>query len=354
MSFLSGISKKPVGTSPGTAVYVGRKRDDPVGVSLIRYSSVGAEPPRVVPLEQCKHEGVGDGVSWYTIDGIHDVRALSILGENFKLHPLVIEDIVNTTQRPKLEEFEGYLFITVKMIVYNRKESRLRSEHVSLVCGEGYVLSFLEDAGDVFEPIRQRIASGRGQIRKNGSGYLLYALLDAIVDYYFQVIEELGEVIEALEEEVVANPSPATLRGIHRIKRELIVLRRSVWPMREIVNVLLREETPLISKGTRVFLRDLYDHTIQVADTVETLRDIMSSALDVYLSSVSNRLNEVMKVLTVMSSIFIPLTFIVGIYGMNFDYMPELRWRYGYPTLVGFMAILSLFLLAFFKRKRWL
>lgn len=354
MSLLSGISQKPVGSSPGTAVYVGRKREAPVTLTLIRYGPNGAEPPKEVSPEQCKPDGSGDGVSWYTIDGIHDVRALSILGENFQLHPLVIEDIVNTTQRPKLEDFEGYLFVTVKMIIYNREESKLRSEHVSLVCGGGYILSFLEDAGDVFEPIRQRILSGRGQIRKNGSGYLLYALLDAIVDYYFQVIEELGEEIEALEEQVVANPLPTTLRGIHRIKRELIILRRSVWPMREIVNALLREETSLISKGTRVFLRDLYDHTIQVADTVETLRDIMSSALDVYLSSVSNRLNEVMKVLTVVSSIFIPLTFIVGIYGMNFEYMPELEWRYGYPTLMVFMTVLALILLAFFKRRRWL
>jgi len=293
-------------------------------------------------------------VVWYTIDGVHNVDILKTLGENFGLHPLVVEDIGNTTQRPKLEGFDGYYFLASKMITYDSRASKLNSEHVSIVFGQGFLLLFLQDPEDLFAPIRNRLEAGRGRIRGNGSDYLAYALVDAIVDYYFVVLEEIGERVERLEDEVVNNPTTHTLKTIHDVKRELIALRRSIWPMREVVNAMIRDESPLISKDVKIFLRDLYDHTVHVIDSVETMRDIITGTLDVYLSSVSNRLNQVMKVLTVMSSIFIPLTFIVGVYGMNFHYMPELAWPWGYPAVWLLMIALTGVLLVLFKRKKWM
>ena len=270
------------------------------------------------------------------------------------MHPLVVEDIGNTTQRPKLEGFDGYYFLAAKMVTYDARFSKLRSEHVSIVFGRGFVVLFLQDPGDLFAPIRQRLEAGKGRIRASGSDYLVYALVDAIVDYYFNVLEELGERVEKLEDDVVVNPTVTTLRAIHHVKRELIALRRSIWPMREVVNALIRDESPLVSPDVKIYLRDLYDHTVHVIDSVETMRDIITGTLDVYLSSVSNRLNQVMKVLTVMSSIFIPLTFIVGVYGMNFRYMPELELWWGYPAVWLFMLALTFVLLALFKRKKWM
>jgi magnesium transporter len=354
VSITKGLSLKPSGSSPGSVIYVGKGRAEPVSIARIWYGEDGFEPKEKITAAQCKLEPDRGGVAWYTIDGIHQVETLKKIGENFNLHSLVVEDIVNTTQRPKLEDYEGYLFVTLKMLSYNRESRRVDAEHVSIICGNGYVLSFLEDEGDLFEPVRQRIAAGKGSIRKLGADYLMYALLDAVIDGYFAVLEELGEEIDDLEDEVVAHPTVGTLRDIHRLKRELIALRRSVWPMREVVNSLLRDESPIVTRGVRMFLRDLYDHTIQVIDTVETLRDIMASALDVYLSSVSNRLNQVMKVLTVVSTIFIPITFVVGVYGMNFHYMPELEWRYGYPAVWAFILVLSAVLLLLFRRKGWM
>lgn len=346
-------SIKPVGSSPGTLVYIGNERTSPVRISCLHYNSVAASEPRVVPVREVRPPSDG-GLSWYTVDGVHDVEVLQVLGENCQLHPLVLEDIANTRQRPKIEEFDQYIFIAMKMVTLEPSQKRLRAEHVSIILGKSYVISFLEDAGDVFAPVRQRIQSGKGRIRKMGADYLAYALMDAVVDNYFSVLEEIGDEIEGLEEEVVTSPSSETLKRIHRLKRELIFLRRAVWPMRETVNTLLRDESELVSAETRIFLRDLYDHTIHVIDTVETLRDIVAGMLEVYLSSVSNKLNQVMKVLTVMSSIFIPLTFVVGVYGMNFHYMPELQWHYGYPSVMIGMLALAVSLLVLFRRKGWM
>jgi magnesium transporter len=354
MSRYSGFTGKPAGSSPGTVVYVGEERVEPVTISCIRYDQGSADAPRVVLPAEVAPPAQGDGVSWYTIDGVHDAALLSVIGERFGLHGLVIEDIANTNQRPKIEEFDQYLFIAMKMITFDEEAKELVAEHVSLVVGAGYVLAFLENEGDVFQPIRQRIASGKGRIRKMKSDYLAYALMDAIVDNYFAVLEDLGDQIDDIEEEVVESPTVQTLRTMHRLKRELIFLRRSVWPMREVVNTILRDESELVCDETRIFLRDLYDHSIHVIDTVETLRDIVAGMLDVYLSSVSNKLNQVMKVLTVMSSIFIPLTFVAGVYGMNFKYMPELEMSYGYPAVMVGMLIVAVGLLAMFRRKEWL
>lgn len=355
MAIVAKRRKKPVGAAPGSVVYVGIDKTTPVSIERIRYTPQGWEPPTTVSAQECRPPQESDGgVTWYTVTGVHNVELLKTIGENFGLHPLVVEDISNTTQRPKLEGFDGYFFIAAKMITFSSKTSSVDSEHVSIVYGKGFVLTFLQDPGDVFAPVRQRIESGKGRIRRLGSDYLVYALLDAIVDYYFQVIEGVGETLEALEEEVISRPTTNTLNRLHKLKREIIALRRSVWPMREIVNSLVRDESPFITADVRIFLRDLYDHTIQVIDTVETLRDIIAGTLDVYLSSVSNKLNQVMKVLTVMSSIFIPLTFIVGVYGMNFHYMPELEWRLGYPAVWLLIVTITVGLLGLFKKKQWL
>jgi magnesium transporter len=354
MSRFSDHTSKPAGSSPGTVVYVGEARAEPVTISYIRYDSNGSDARRVVTALDVAPPTNGNGIAWYTIDGVHDAEILRTIGERFGLHGLVLEDIANTTQRPKIEEFDQHIFVAMKMITFDESAKELVSEHVSLIFGDGYVLSFLENEGDVFEPVRQRITSAKGRIRKMKSDYLAYALMDAIVDNYFTVLEDLGDQIDEVEDEVVEAPSIQTLRTVHRLKRELIFLRRSVWPMREVVNSLLRDESDLVRDETRIYLRDLYDHTIHVIDTVETLRDIVAGMLDVYLSSVSNKLNQVMKVLTVMSSIFIPLTFVAGVYGMNFKYMPELEWSYGYPAIMLSMFLVAVALLVMFRRKEWL
>jgi magnesium transporter len=335
-------------------MYVGEERTDPVVITQITYDAQAMTGPVEVTAADVRPAPPGSPMAWYTIDGVHNTDVLRTIGESFQLHPLVVEDIANTAQRPKIEDFDNYIFIAMKMITFDKELKELIAEHVSIIVGQGFVLAFLEDEGDVFEPIRARIKAGKGKIRKLGADYLAYALMDAVIDNYFDVLEDIGEEIEEIEDEVVHAPSPRTLHNVHRLKRELIFLRRAVWPMREIANSLLRDESDLVSNETRIYLRDLYDHSVHVMDTVETLRDIVAGMLDVYLSSVSNKLNEVMKVLTVMSSVFIPLTFVAGVYGMNFQHMPELQWRYGYPTVMGGMAVVAAGLLFAFRRRGWM
>jgi magnesium transporter len=266
----------------------------------------------------------------------------------------MLEDILNTQQRPKMEDYENCIFVVLKMLFLADDEANIRSEQVSLVLGSGYVLSFQEMTGDVFEPVRRRIRSRKGRICKRGPDYLLYALVDAIVDYYFVLLEKIEEKLEVLEDAVFDNPTMPALVEIQRLKVELLRFRKAIWPLRETINGLLREESELIDEKTEIFLKDVYDHTIQVIDTVEGFRDTVSGLLDVYLSSLSNRMNEVMKVLTIIATIFIPLTFIAGIYGMNFDYMPELRIPWAYPAVGVAMLAVALFMIAYFRRKGWL
>jgi magnesium transporter len=261
---------------------------------------------------------------------------------------------MNTGQRPKMEDFNDYLFIVLKMLSYDEEENETQTEQVSLILSSKFVLSFQESEGDVFDPVRERIRSDRGRIRKMGVDYLAYSLIDAIVDNYFMVLEKIGERIEDIEDELVKNPTPEVLHTIHRLKRELIFLRKSVWPLREVISRLERWESPLIDKSIDIYLRDVYDHTIQVIDALETFRDMLSGMLDIYLSSLSNRMNEVMKVLTIIATIFIPLTLISGIYGMNFRYMPELESPWGYPLVYTVMLAVSAVMLIYFRRKKWL
>jgi len=282
------------------------------------------------------------------------VGIIEKIGKHFSIHPLILEDILHTGQRPKMEDFEDYIFLVVKMFYYDEKDDEIKMEQVSLLLGSNFVISFQEREGDIFDPIRERIRNHKGRIRMMKADYLGYALLDTIVDNYFIILEKVGENIENMEEELVTRPTPETLQTIHNLKRELIVLRKSIWPLREVVNSLERGESPLINEATGVYLRDVYDHTIQVIDTIETFRDMVSGMLDIYLSSISNKMNEVMKVLTIIATIFIPLTFVAGIYGMNFEFMPELKWHWGYFAALLVMVAVAVIMVFYFRRKRWL
>lgn len=302
----------------------------------------------------------GEWVYWVNICGIHDKEKIEKVGEEFGLHPLVVEDILTTNQRPKIEEFDDYLLIVLKMIYWEEGADDITSEHVSIILGDNYVISFQMREGDVFDSVRERIKTGKGRIRKMGADYLAYALLDSIVDGYFVTLEKTGEKVEEIEINLMDDPEEDTLYKIHRMKRSVIHIRRAVWPLRDVVNTINRGESDLITEETSVFYRDIYDHAIQVIDTVETYRDMLSSLLDLYLSSLSNKMNEVMKVLTIIATIFIPLTFIAGIYGMNFSRnsskynMPELYWTWGYPVTLAVMLVISMIMIIYFKRKDWL
>jgi len=296
-------------------------------------------------------------VVWLNVDGLGDAATIEKLGGMFHLHPLALEDVVNVHQRPKLESYDGHHFIVIRMITLN---DHVETEQVSLFLGEGFVLTFQEKPGDCFDPVRERIRNKAPRISRSGADYLAYALLDALVDSCYPLLESFGERLDALQDEVLEQAARRTIAQVHDAKRDLRVLRRAVWPMRELFNSLYRDPLPYITDETRVFLRDCYDHTIQVMDLVETYREVASDLTDVYLSSVSNRMNEIMKVLTIISTVFIPLTFIVGVYGMNFNpdsspwNMPELNWRYGYPFSMVLMAACVVALLIFFRRKGWL
>ncbi|QXD14802.1 magnesium/cobalt transporter CorA [Rhodocaloribacter litoris] len=350
--YLKKRSKK-LGLPPGTLVPL-EERTEPVTFQVFDYGPDTFAEHTFSRVDEVLAYRDSPTVTWINVDGVHDVEVIRRLGEHFGLHPLVQEDIASTEQRPKVEPYEDYLFIVVRMLRFNPARQQLDAEQVSLIVGTGYVLSFQERPGDVLDPVRHRLRNGLGRLRRNGADYLAYALLDVIVDHYFVALEQLSERIEELEEDVLRDPSLPTQQHIRDLRRELILMRRSVWPLRELFLGLERIEAPLIRDETRPFLRDAYDHSIQVIDIVESLREILAGLMDLYLSSLSNRMNEVMKFLTIMGTIFIPLTFIAGIYGMNFDYMPELHFKYGYPLVMAFMLGVGLALVVYFRRKRWL
>jgi magnesium transporter len=333
---------------------VGEERSEKVKLSVISYDEVNFQEQEVDAVEKAAAFRKKGSVMWLNVDGVHKPEIIEQVGRSFGVHPLVLEDIADTGQRPKMEDFDDYIFITLKMFRFGKKENEIKTEQISLVLGNGFVVSFQEAEGDVFDPIRERLRNNKGRIRKAGADYLVYALMDAVVDNYFLIMEKLGETIEEIEDKLVINPTSETVQKIHDLKRQLIFLRKSVWPLREVISRLERSESPLILKSTFVYLRDVYDHTIQVMDSVDTFRDTLSGMLDIYLSSVSNRMNEVMKVLTVIATIFIPLTFIAGIYGMNFKDMPELGQIWGYPATLLLMLAIALVMVIFFRRKKWM
>jgi magnesium transporter len=335
-------------------VFVGVRKQDKTRIEIIDYAVDHLEQTYDAGLDDCRVLKGRPSVTWINVNGVHDVKMIESLGKLFDLHPLTMEDTVNTTQRPKAEEFDRYIFLVFKMITYNEKYNDIDIEHVSLVLGEGFVISFQEHEGDVFEAVRQRIRNGKGLIRGSGSDYLAYALMDSVVDAHFGVLEQIGEYIEGIDDEIVLAPDVEHMKEVHRLKREILFLRKSVWPLREEIAAIEKFESPLIKASTRVYLRDLYDHTVQVIDLVETYRDILISMHDTFLTSVSNRMNEIMKVLTIIATLFIPLTFIAGVYGMNFKYMPELQWRWGYYLVLGIMVSIGVGMAMFFKKRKWL
>jgi magnesium transporter len=349
-------STKKVGAPPGTLVHVGERKQEKTHLHLYRYDRKLLDERQIESreIDAILSSRPPGEVTWLNLDGVHDPALIQEIGRSLNIHPLVLEDILHTEQRPKLEDYEGYLFIVLKMLFFDPALGEVRGEQVSILLGADFVVSFQELEGDVFETIRDRLRGSKGRIRQMGADYLAYALLDAVIDNYFVLLEHIGNELELLEEELIERPSPALMHRIHEYKREMILLRKAVWPLREVIGKLQRQPPPLVAETTGPFLRDIYDHTIQVIDTIETFRDLLAGLLDIYLSSMSNRLNEVMKVLTIIATIFIPLTFLAGVYGMNFEHMPELHWRWGYPSVWLMMIAVAVGMLWFFRKKRWI
>jgi len=353
----AGLGRKrssKVGLPPGTLVHVGERKTEEVRIRVVRYESQRAELLEPKDVKECRSLRVEGLTTWIDVQGVHRVEVVEDLGECFNLHGLLLEDVLDTNQRPKLEDYEGHTYLVLRALKYNGELSSVVSEQVSLVLSQGLVISFQEGDEDIFSAVRERLVAGRGRIRQMGADYLLYCLVDNVVDRYFFLLERLGEEIEALEEKVLSLPGPETAREVHRLRRELLLVRKAIWPLREVLGGLLRGESGLVGDSVRPFLRDVYDHTIEIIDTLETFRDMAAGMLDVYLSSVSNRLNEVMKFLTMISTIFIPLTFIAGVYGMNFKLMPELEWPWGYPAALGLMGCVGACMVWYFRKKGWL
>ena len=344
-----------IGMPPGSLVYVGDKPQKEVTITIENYNEHDFDEFSKTSFRECLlFAKETSHVTWIDINGYQQLKDLEYLGECFKLHPLVLEDILNNDQRPKVEDFGDYLFIILKTLHHDEKTNQVLTEQISLILGDNYVISLHENDTDIFAPVRQRLKGSSGRIRKAKADYLAYALMDLIVDHYFLVLEQLGEVVEDLEEELVTNPGPDTLNKIYSLKRNTILIRRAVWPLREVVSQIERSDSPLIEENITLYLRDVYDHVAIAMDSIETYRDILSGILDIYLSSISNRLNEVMKVLTIIATIFIPLTFITGVFGMNFKYIPGLDWPWGYYACLGSMSLIFLTMLWYFKRKGWM
>ena len=351
--FLKKSSQK-AGMSPGVVVHVGEQKIETARITLMAYDQTRLEEKQLKRIEDCFAYKDTPPVSWINIDGLHEVELIEKIGTHFNIHPLTQEDIVNTGQRPKVEDFEEYIYLVFKMLKFDETIGHTTSEQVSLIVGPHYLLSFQETEGDVFNSVRERIRKGRIHIRKSGPDYLAYALIDAVVDHYFLILEKMGEKIEHFEEQLHLQPTPEILQATYDLKRELIYFRKQVWPIREVLNAWQKSESSIVQETNKVFIRDVYDHTMQVIDTIDSLRDIISGLMDLYLSTVSNKMNEVMKVLTIMATIFIPLTFVAGIYGMNFKYMPELEWKWSYLVLWILLIVIFCGMIFYFKRKKWL
>jgi magnesium transporter len=345
-----------VGLPPGSLVHIGEKRTEKVKITVMRYGNDHFEEKVVNSIEECFPIKGAPGVTWVNIDGLHQVDIVEKTGVHLGIHPLTMEDILNTGERTKIEETDAYIFVIMKMLYHAKTENEvIIAEQISLILGPNYVVTFQETVGDVFDPIRERLRNAKGRIRKTGSDYLAFALIDAIVDNYFVILESIGERMEVLEEAVVEVPSRETLSSVHRLRRELLFLRKVIWPLREVINCLERSESDLVKETTQVYLRDVYDHAIQVIENVETYRDMFSSMLEVYVTSISNRMNEIMKVLTIIATIFIPLTFVTGVFGMNFRFhIPPLDWDLGWLVVMLMNLGVALTMLGFFKKKKWI
>ncbi len=348
---LSPKSKKSPGKSPGTLVYVGEDKFEDVNIEILSYNKSDLkefETKEIKDIKENKNE-----VTWINLTGIHDIKFIEDLGKKFHLDSLLLEDVVNTNQRPKVEEFGDKLFAVLKMITYNNENNSLKLEQISIVLGKNFVITFQERKNSFFEPIKKRIKEKRKKIRSSESDYLFYAVIDTIIDNYFSVLENIGEQIEIIEIELINNFNNKLINLIYGLKREILLLRKSIWPLREIISNLERNELKLIKKETLNYMRDVYDHTIQIIDTVETFREMLSGMLDLYISISGNKMNEVMKVLTIIATIFIPLTFIAGVYGMNFEHIPELSYKFAYPLFWTITILIGLLMTLYFKKKNW-
>ncbi|MDH3617241.1 MAG: magnesium/cobalt transporter CorA [Nitrosopumilus sp.] len=342
-----------VGLQPGALVHVGKKLVEKITFEKIEFDSGKFSRNMVDSIEKCLDTKGKTTVTWTNIVGIHDSKIIQKIGDYYSIHPLVQSDIMNTALRPKIENHDDYLYVILKL-PHLISENKIFMEQISLVIGKNFVLSFQETQEDAFSSIRERLEKYVGRIRERGNDYLAYALTDAIIDYYYVILENVGTQTEQLEEELMKNPTPKTLQTIHTLKREMVILRKSIWPMREVIDGFERMQSEIIQESTRTYLRDVYNHTVQVMDNIEGLRDMIGGMLDTYLSSVSNKMNEVMKLLTMVASIFIPITFIAGIYGTNFSYVPELEWEGSYFVMLGVMGIIVLGMMIWFRGKKWI
>ncbi|MDN4164539.1 magnesium/cobalt transporter CorA [Cytophagales bacterium LB-30] len=352
VKFHKTASKKK-GLPPGAVIYQEGPMAKPI-ISVFDYSSDSFSEKTSVSKEElyaCKSSAT---VSWINIDTLEDARFIEDLCVHFGINPLTIEDILNNEQRPKIELFDSYIYVVLKTLEYFPQQGTLQTEQVSILLGSNYVITFQERPGDSFDPIRLRLRKDSSLIRKEGTDYLLYALLDTIVDQYFLIFEDIGDSLESMEDDLLAGKTHFSYKRLYMLKRELILMRKSIWPLRELVGRLQKEHVPFIDPKTRVYFGDVNDHTIRILDTIDTYKDMLMSMVDLYQSSINNRMNQVMKVLTIISTIFIPLSFIAGVYGMNFDNMPELSTKYGYHITVSTMLVLALVMLGFFRRKGWL
>ncbi len=345
---------KKSGLPPGTPIHIGEPRTEPVHIHSVTYSEAALQEQDLTQNDAFSCSLSDTTRTWLRVQGVHDIAPLKHIATGFDLHPLVLEDLVNTEQRPKVEDYEQYIFLVLKHITWHETTRTIQTEQISLILGQNFVLSFQEGNHDVFHTIQTRLKNGKSGIRTHGSDYLFYALLDAVVDNYFFVLEALGEEIEDLEERVMNQTGQESLHYLHELKREMIVLRKSVWPLREVVGRLSREESSFVHQTTRVYLRDVHDHTVQVIETIETYREMLTGILEIYLTSLSNKLNEIMKVMAMIATLFIPLTLIASIYGMNFKNMPELEWTWGYPLVLAVMGICAGGMMLFFRKRKWL
>lgn len=350
--FVSKTAKR--GSIPGTVEYIGQPREEKVKIEVLEFDELATNEVIFNSVDEMKPYLEHPGIKWFQVTGVHNSDILNEIGNLFKIISLDLEDIANTTQRPRVEEREDYIFMVFKVIQLEQESREVSIEQVSMILGSDYVITFHETTPVVFETLQTRILTGLGRVRKMKSDYLIFAITDIIIDQYFTLIESIGEIIEETEEELIASPDQSSQEAIYKLKRRLGYVKKSIWPAREVLNQLQHSDHQLINEETKIYFRNIYDHTIQIIETLESLRDLTSGMMDLYLSTVSNKMNEIMKVLTIFSTIFIPLTFFAGVYGMNFKYLPELEWRSGYFIFWGVMITITIVMLFYFRRKKWL
>ena len=353
--FSTQKNRPKTGLAPGSIIYTGEIHTDRIEIEVIDYSDEYIQEVNLLDVDELARYNNDSTVTWINIQGLHDVALIAKIGDIMGLHALTLEDIVDTAQRPKVEEFDGYSYLTFKMINYDNHIKKIEVQQVSVVMSKNFVICFQERPGDVFDDVRKRLRNGKGRARKRGSDYLAYMLLDVTIDFYFETLDGVYERIEGLEELVIKRPDKVSMAAIQLLKKDLIQLRKFMKPVRDALLTLVNRETEGFSDHTIMFLRDSYDHVEQVLENLDTYREMVTSIMDIYLSQLSNKMNEVMKVLTLIATIFIPLTFVAGVYGMNFENMPELGWEWSYPYgFYGIITVITIVMIAYMKSKRWL